>query len=126
MKYSTIWRLSMLPEKKDAALLWDMLKAATEIVQFVEGVKYAEFQSNKILRYAIERQILVIGEAAKRVSAAFKDSYPQIPWTAIIGQRNILAHEYGEILVERIWRVSTVFVPELIKSLTPLVPKPPE
>jgi len=42
----------MLPEAKDAALLWDMLKAATEIAQFVEGVTYAEFRSNKMLRYA--------------------------------------------------------------------------
>jgi len=116
----------MLPEEKDAALLWDMLNAATEIVQFVEGVKYTEFQSNKMLRYAVERQVLVIGEAAKRVSVVFKDSCPQIPWTAIVGQRNILAHEYGEVLIERIWRVSTVFVPELIKLLTPFIPKPPE
>lgn len=46
--------------------------------------------------------------------------------TAIVGQRNLLAHEYGEVLIERIWRVSTVFVPELIKLLTPLIPKPPE
>ena len=116
----------MLPDKKDAALLWDMLNAATEIAQFVEGVTYNDFQSNKMLRYAVERQVLVIGEAAKRVSTAFKDSYPQIPWMAIIGQRNILAHEYGEVLIERIWRVSTVFVPELINLLTPLIPKPPE
>ncbi len=116
----------MLPEERDAALLWDMLKAATEIVQFVEGVTYAEFQSNKMLRYAVERQVLVIGEAAKRVSASFKDSCPQIPWTAIVGQRNILAHEYGEVLIERIWRVSTVFIPELIELLTPLIPNPPE
>lgn len=116
----------MLPEEKDAALLWDMLKAATEIDQFVEGVKYTDFKSNKMLRYAVERQVLVIGEAAKRVSVAFKNSHPQIPWTAIVGQRNILAHEYGEVLIERIWRVSTVFVPELIKLLTPLIPKPPE
>jgi uncharacterized protein with HEPN domain len=79
-----------------------------------------------MLRYAVERQVLVIGEAAKRVSAVFKDSCPQIPWTAIVGQRNILAHEYGEVLKERIWRASTVFVPELIELLTPLIPKPPE
>ena len=116
----------MLPEEKDAALLWDMQQAASEIVQFVEGVNYARFQSDKMLRYAIERQILVIGEAAKNVSATFKSSCPQIPWTAIVGQRNILAHEYGEVLVERIWRVASVFVPELIKLLTPLVPKPPK
>jgi uncharacterized protein with HEPN domain len=104
----------MLPEGKDAALLWDMLKAATEIVQFVESVTYKDFQSNKMLRYAVERQVLVIGEAAKKVSEVFKDSCPQIPWTAIVGQRNILAHEYGEVLIERIWLVSTVFIPELI------------
>ena len=116
----------MQPDNKDAALLWDMLSAATEIAQFVEGVTYTEFQSNKMLRYAVERQILVIGEAAKRVSTVFKDSCPQIPWMAIVGQRNILAHEYGEVLVERIWRVSTVFDPELIELLAPLIPKPPE
>jgi len=45
---------------------------------------------------------------------------------AIIGQRNILAHEYGEVLIERIWRVSTFFISELIKLLTPLIPEPPE
>ena len=116
----------MLPEAKDTALLWDMLTAATEIAQFVEGVTYVEFQSNKMLRYAVERQILVIGEAAKRISEIFKDSCPQIPWTAIVGQRNILTHEYGEVLIERIWRVSTVFAPDLIELLTPLIPNPPE
>jgi len=79
-----------------------------------------------MLRYAVERQILVIGEAAKNVSSTFKDAHPQIPWSAIIAQRNILAHEYGEILVERIWRVVTVFIPELIKQLNLLVPPPPK
>jgi uncharacterized protein with HEPN domain len=116
----------MLPEEKDAALLWDMHKAASEIVGFVKGVNYERFQSDKMLRYAVERQILVIGEAAKNVSATFKKNSPQIPWTAIVGQRNILAHEYGDILVERIWRVATVFVPELMGLLFPLIPKPPE
>jgi len=43
----------MPPDKKDAALLWDMLTAATEIAQFVEGVTSSEFQSNKMLRYAV-------------------------------------------------------------------------
>jgi uncharacterized protein with HEPN domain len=55
-----------------------------------------------------------------------KDATLLFNTTAIIGQHNILAHEYGEVLVERIWRVSTVFVPELIELLTPLIPKPPE
>jgi uncharacterized protein with HEPN domain len=116
----------MQPEQRDAALLWDMKKAACEIVEFIQGVTYEEFESNKVLRYAVERQILVIGEAAGRVSSTFRDAHPEIPWSSIIAQRNILAHEYGEILVERIWRVASERIPELIRLLEPLIPEPPE
>jgi uncharacterized protein with HEPN domain len=31
-----------------------------------------------------------------------RDAHPEIPWSSIVAQRNILAHEYGEILVERV------------------------
>lgn len=113
-------------EERNAALLWDMKQAACEIAQFVEGISYEEFASNKLLRYAVERQILVIGEAAGHVSSTQKDAHPEIPWNLIIAQRNILAHEYGEILVERIWRVASQHIPELIKLLAPLIPEAPE
>ncbi|MHC4149471.1 MAG: HepT-like ribonuclease domain-containing protein [Planctomycetota bacterium] len=116
----------MRPEEKDAGLLWDMQEAAKEIAEFVEGVKYDEFEWNKVLRYAVERQLLVLGEVAKGVSSAFKEKHPEIPWGSIVGQRNILAHEYGEILIERIWRVATEKIPELVDLLSPLVPEPPE
>lgn len=116
----------MRPEQRDAALLWDMKQAAYEVAEFVEGISYEEFASKKVLRYAVERQILVIGEAAGRVSSTLKDAHPEIHWSSIIAQRNILAHEYGEILVERIWRVASERIPELIKLLDPLIPEPPE
>lgn len=91
----------MSPEERDPALLWDM-------------------------REAVERQIMVIGEAAKRVSEIFKQAHAEIPWSGIIGQRNVLAHEYGDILVERIWLSATEKIPELIRLLDPIIPKPPE
>ena len=78
-----------------------------------------------MLRYAVERQVLVIGEAAARVSEDLRQAHPEIPWKSIIGQRNVLAHEYGEILVERVWLVAKDRMPELIRLLEPLVPSPP-
>lgn len=114
----------MQPEEKDLALLWDMRNAAQEIIEFVGELDYQRFESSKIVRYAVERQILVIGEAAKRVSAKLKKENPHIPWDAIVGQRNLLAHEYGEILVERIWRVATERIPQLIRQLDALIPEP--
>ena len=68
-------------------------------------------------------QIRVIGEAAKRVSLGFQSAHPEIPWALIVGQRNILAHEYGEVRNERIWEAATIHVPALIESLEPLAPR---
>lgn len=116
----------MLPEDKDAAYLWDIRQAAQEILEFAGEMDCKEFEQNKMARYAVERQLLVIGEAAKNISSEFKQKNSQIPWLAIIGQRNIIAHEYGEILVERIWRVVREHIPELIKQIDPLIPDLPE
>ena len=96
----------MRPEDRDLAYLWDMREAAKEVIEFIQGVTYKRFASEKVLRYAAERQIEVIGEAARRVSANFQQEHPEIPWKNIIAQRNVLAHEYGEILLERYLRLA--------------------
>ncbi len=111
----------MQPKDRDLAYLWDMREAAREIAAFTKGIPYAEFEKNKILRYATERQLLVIGEAAYHVSEEFREKHPEISWAQIIGQRNVLAHEYGEILVERVWLAATKSVPDLLKELSKLI-----
>ncbi len=112
----------MRPKEQDLAYLWDMREAVKEIVAFVKGVRYAEFIQKRMIRYAVERQLLVIGEAANHVSSEFQEAHPEIPWRQMIGLRNVLAHEYGEIKVDRIWHAATVSVPELLKALRSLVP----
>jgi uncharacterized protein with HEPN domain len=109
----------MVPEDRDAALIYDLINAACEIEQFIANVEYCRFEADKMLRYAVERQLIVIGEAARRLSENFRKANPAIPWTAIIGLRNILAHEYGEILTERIWLVVTRDLKSLRENLVP-------
>jgi uncharacterized protein with HEPN domain len=76
-------------------------------------------------RSAVERQIEIIGEAARGISDTFKAAHPQIPWRPIIAQRHRLAHEYGEIDDSLIWKVATVHVPALIPQIEPLtIPHP--
>lgn len=115
----------MPPEKADPALLGDMLEAAIDVRMFVRGKAYDDYVTDKLLRSGVERRIEVIGEAARRVSSTCKQAHPEIPWRAIIAQRHVLAHEYGEIIHERIWKLANVHVPELIRLLEPLVPEPP-
>jgi len=99
--------------ENDLAFLWDIKTAAKDIIDFTQNIIYNDFENSKMTRYAVERQLLVIGEAAKRVSQQTKDMAPQVPWSKIIGLRNIIAHEYGEILTERVWVVAVKNVPEL-------------
>jgi uncharacterized protein with HEPN domain len=61
----------MQPEDRDIAFLWDILEAAKDIHDFVRKMTIKDFGSDKKTRYAVERQLLVIGEAAKRVSESY-------------------------------------------------------
>ncbi|MCY2950876.1 MAG: DUF86 domain-containing protein [Planctomycetota bacterium] len=115
----------MPPEQRDPAYLWDMLDAAKAVCQITVGVRYDQYLANRTLQLAVERAIEIIGEAARRVSEATQNAHPEIPWRPIIAQRHVLAHEYGEIREDRIWRVATVHVPELIPKLESLLPNPP-
>jgi uncharacterized protein with HEPN domain len=103
-----------------------MLDAALAIRQFVAGKTFGDYTSDRILRGAVERHIEIIGEAARNVSASYKEEHPEIPWPKIIAQRHVLAHEYGEIKHERIWAVATVHLVELIDEIQRLIPEPPK
>jgi uncharacterized protein with HEPN domain len=105
-----------LPER-ELSYLWDMQNAAKELGDIMRGVKFAEFEKDKKLRYAAERLLLIIGEAANRVSPQVRHKHAEIPWDVFIKFRNILAHEYGESLVSRVWLAATERAPALIKIL---------
>lgn len=115
----------MLPETRDASYLWDMLDAARAVKEFVSGRSYRDYMQDRMLRGAVERHVEIIGEAAGRVSKAFRDAHPEVPWQRIIAQRNVLAHEYGDIQHDLMWKAATVHIPALIASLEPLFPPIP-
>lgn len=108
----------MLHEERDRTLVLDIISAAEDILSFIKECDYEAFSENKMLRYAVERQLLVIGEAAKRLSDSFRTSLPDIPWKAVIGLRNITAHDYGEILTDRIWLVASRDLNALLQKLS--------
>lgn len=112
----------MQPEDRDAAYIWDMLQAAREVVSMLEEHDLADFLSNRVLLLATERGVEIIGEAARRLSVTFTSSHPEVPWRKIIGQRNILAHEYGQIDHELLYKTATDDLPALILQLESLLP----
>ncbi len=113
----------MRPESRDTAWLWDMLETCREISEMLAENDLPAFLENRILVRAIERNIELLGEAARRISDEFKTDHPEIPWRTIIGQRNILAHEYGHVDHELLYRTAAQDVPELAITLTTVLSK---
>ena len=112
----------MQPEDRDPAYLWDMLQAAREVGGMLEDRDLAAFLDDLVLLRAIERSVEIIGEAARRVSVTYRDAHPQISWRKIIGQRNILAHEYGQIDHALLYKTAVEDIPALIIQLQVLLP----
>ncbi len=88
----------------------------------VSGMNFEMYAADRRTRRAVEREIEIIGEAARKVTLPFQEAHPEIPWRKIIAQRHILAHEYGEVQDELLWKVATVHIPELLALLQPLLP----
>ncbi len=113
-------------DDRDAAYLWDMLRYSRAIVAESAGKTYEQYLADDNFRLAIERRIEIIGEAAARVSQSARDANPHILWRAIVAQRNVLAHAYGEIDDERVWNVVANHIPQLIQWLEAIVTEPPK
>lgn len=114
----------MAPEDQDAAYLWDMREAAKEAVSILGDKSVEAFKQDKTICRAIERTIEIIGEAARKVSSPYQTQHPEIPWRDIVGQRNIVAHEYGQIDYDLLYKTVRQDMPVLIDVLTRLLPPP--
>ena len=107
---------------RDEAYLLDILLSARKIIKFSQGYDAKKFAADEILQHAVMRLIQIMGEAARKISPAFKETHSQIPWTQIIGMRHRLVHEYFRVETEIVWETLEKDIPALICFIEPLIP----
>lgn len=88
----------------------------------MEGLDFQALKASQLHQAALVRQLEIIGEAAGRVSKAFRESHPGLPWSQIIGMRNRLTHDYRNVDLAIVWEVLTVELEPLKAFLKPLIP----
>jgi uncharacterized protein with HEPN domain len=102
----------MLSEiERDA--LEDIRDNIARAMRFVHGLDLERFLIDDKSFYAATRCLEIISEASRRLSPAFKERFPDIPWKDVAGSGSIYRHNYEDVLERRIWRTIHEALPPL-------------
>ncbi len=108
--------------ERDLQSLLDMLQSAQIVMDYLKGRSQNELATDLQFQDAMIRRLLIIGEAAKRVSETTRQTLTSIPWVAINGMRNRLVHEYDEIDLDVVRDTAVNSLSVLILELKKVVP----
>jgi uncharacterized protein with HEPN domain len=108
-------------KKNDTVFLQHILEAINQIEVYTSNVSYEQFLQERLLQDGVVRQLEIIGEASRNLSADFRDQHPEISWRQIIGLRNRVVHAYFELNLTIIWEVVENDLPVLKQGLEQLV-----
>lgn len=103
------------------AFLFHILHEAEFITDLVSRISYDEFGTNLEHRYALVRSLEIMGEAAKNIPDEFCALHPEIPWKAIIRNRDKLIHGYFVVDYDVVWDTVTNDVPPLLDAVSILL-----
>jgi uncharacterized protein with HEPN domain len=87
----------------------------------MEGFDFNTFESDDRTNLAVTRCIEIIGEAVYRLDKSVKASYPNIPWANIESMRHKVVHDYYELDINTLYKVATVFIPQLLNDIEPII-----
>jgi uncharacterized protein with HEPN domain len=107
----------------DETTLLDIAQAARLILVFTQGMDKTAFLQDLKTQSAILHQLMVMGEAVKRLSQEFRARHPAIPWAPVAGMRDKLIHAYDIVDFDEVWKTVDTDVPTLLSLLEPLLPK---
>ncbi|MEW6530930.1 MAG: DUF86 domain-containing protein [Thermodesulfobacteriota bacterium] len=109
--------------RDDRARLLDILEPIERIERYAaKGIE--AFRNDELIQNWMIRNIELIGEAARSLSQRFRDDAPNVPWSYIIGMRNVLAHRYFDIDLEMVWKVVRTDIPRLKPKIEEILKNP--
>jgi uncharacterized protein with HEPN domain len=106
----------------DEVVVLDIIRAARLAIDFKQGLDKAEFLEDIKTQSAVLHQLMVMGEAVKRLSMAYRNEHPHIPWPVMAGMRDVLIHGYDIVELNEVWKTVNVDVPQVLPLLEELIP----
>lgn len=101
--------------------LQDISESILAIEEYTQQLDEVKFNSNRQVQDAVIRRLEIIGEAVKNIDKHFKDKYPIIEWKEIGGMRDVIAHEYFGVRLDRIWDAIKKDLPYLKEKIRHII-----
>jgi len=111
--------------EQDKTVLLDIARSAHLVVDFVKDMGKARFLDDVKTQSAVMHQLMVMGEAVKRLSDEFVEAHTEIPWSLVARMRDKLIHGYDVVDMEEVWRTAHSDVPDLLHLLERFLPAGP-
>ena len=106
---------------RDKASLIDIYEAGASIVQSTQDLALDELRLDSTKLKAVLYDLIVIGEATKRLSSKFRDEHSEIPWRKMAGLRDVIVHQYDGIDFDLLWEAIKTVLPEVLEKLLPFI-----
>ncbi len=106
----------------EAERLRDLKDAIAAIVAHIERARsLLDGLNDPLLHDALLFQFVVIGEAVKHLGEETRARAPEIPWEDVAGLRDLIAHEYFRIRIERVLEIVERDLPALEQAIERLL-----
>ena len=89
--------------------------------KMIGSTELNEFLNNEMLKWAISMTVINIGELIKNLTDDTRNAYPDIPWKAIAGMRDLTAHKYQTLRMEDVYITAKNEFPELKQKITEIL-----
>ncbi len=100
----------------------DIVTSIERVQRYTDNIAtQKELIANELVVNAVSYNLLIIGEAVKKIPTEVRAQYPQIEWRKIAGLRDFLAHAYFEVNPDVLWDVIQNKLPILHKQITPIL-----
>ncbi len=103
--------------RPDVDLLRDIVKTASELDLIVVGLDEDTFSGTDVVRSAAMYKLIVIGEAAAKLTDGLRQQFGHVPWPAIISFRNRATHAYFAVDWNIVYEIARRDVPELAEQV---------
>lgn len=98
-----------------------ILDAIAKVETYLQDVDEETFDENSLLQDGVIRQIEIVGEATRHLSAQLRSRYPQVPWADIAGMRHKLIHDYFGVDIAKVWLTAVEDLPMLKVEVTQIL-----